>query len=121
MVSVDVKTACHLGICTAVRLTEAVPMVNSSRENTDDQQMFTTSQLQSALRKSGLGKPSKQRFLRSSSRDPVIKVSRKGAGGNATPYGCFIVQQNELEEETVDLLRKGIDTYNIVARLLPKQ
>lgn len=107
VLSVDVKTACHLGLCTAVRLTEAVPMVNSTRESTDDQQMFTTSQLQSALRKSGMGKPSKQRFLRSSSRDNVIKVSRKGAGGNTTPYGCFIVRQNELEEETVDLLRKG--------------
>ena len=28
-----VKTACHLGLCIAVRLTEAVPLVNSREEN----------------------------------------------------------------------------------------
>ena len=110
MVSVDVATACHLGICIAVRLTEAVPFVNSREEN-GQLRMFTNSQLESALRISGLGKRSKQRFLRCSSRDSVIKTSRKGSGGNTSPYSCFVVKQSAILETTINLLRQGKKSF----------
>ena len=29
MISLDVPTACHLGLCAKVRMSEAVPLVNS--------------------------------------------------------------------------------------------
>ena len=83
IISVDVSTACHLGVRVAVRTAEAVPLVNS-RENdrAGEEKVFTSMQVESALRMSQLGKRSKQRFLRINCQDSVIKVSRKGAGGN---------------------------------------
>ena len=110
--SVDVTTACHLGLCIAVRLTEAVPFVNSQEEN-GEPRIFTNSQLESAFRVSGLDKCSKQRFLRCSSRDSVIKSSRRGSGGNTSPYSCFVVKQNAILETTINLLRQGIKHSNI--------
>ena len=86
IVSVDVPTACHLGICIAVRISEAVPLVNSIL-NTDLK--FSISSLQTALKISGLGKRSKQRFLKASSK-------------------CFIIDQSKIPDEVVELLRKGI-------------
>ena len=62
---------------------------------------------ESALRISGVGKRSKQRFLRISCHDSVIKASRRGAGGNTTPYNCFIVKQNQICSATIELLRQG--------------
>ena len=109
IVSVDVTTACHLGVCVAVRVTEAVPLVNNKENNrAGDECMFTNIQVESALQMSGLSKHSKQRFLRITCRDSVIKASRKGAGGNTTPYNCFIVKQCVLFDETTDLLRQGM-------------
>ena len=100
--AVDVATACHLGICVAVRA--AVPLLNSS----EDGAPFSCSQLQSALRISGLGKRSKQRFLKSSCTDNIIiKRSRRRAGGNTVAYHCFIIQQSAIDPETVEELREG--------------
>ena len=100
--AVDVATACHLGICVAVRAAEAVPLLNSS----EDGALFSCSQLELTLRISGLGKRSKQRFLKSSCTDNIIKRSRRGAGGNTVPYHCFIIQQSAIDPETVEL-REG--------------
>ena len=102
----DVTTAYHLGLCIAMRLTEAVPLVNSQEDN-GEPRLFTNAQLQSALRISQLGKPSKQRFLRSASRDSVIKSSKRGAGGNTSPYNCYIVKQCAILETTIRLRRQG--------------
>ena len=111
VVSVDVTTVCHLGICIAVRATEAVPLVNSGdNRKSGEEGIFTNMQVESALRISGLGKHSKhskQRFLRMNCRDSVINASRKGAGGNTTPYSCFIVKQCGLFDGMIDLLRQG--------------
>ena len=108
IISVDVTIACHLGICIAVRATEAVPWVNSGENRKSGEEgIFTNMQVESALRISGLGKRSKQRFLRMNYRDSMIKASRKGAGGNTTPYSCFIVKQCALFDGTIDLLRQG--------------
>ena len=101
--AVDVATACHLGICVAVRAAEAVPLINSS----EDGAPFSCSQLESALRISGFGKRSKQRFLKSSCTDSIIKRSRRGAGDNTVAYHCFIIQQSEIDPETVEELREG--------------
>ena len=80
----DMTTACHLGVCIAVRITEAVFLVNSGENG--EERVFTNMQVESALQMSQLGKRSKQRFLMINCRDSVIKASRKGAGGNTTPY-----------------------------------
>lgn len=56
IVSTDVKTACYLGVCIALRVTEAVPMVNAERQSNGEESMFTIAQLESALRLTGLGK-----------------------------------------------------------------
>ena len=93
IVSADVYTACHLGVCIAVRTTEVILLVNSEENSrAGEERMFTNMQVESALRMSGLGKRSKQRFLRINCRDSVNKPSKKGAGGNTTPYNCFIVK-----------------------------
>ena len=114
MVWVDVTTACHLGLCIAVRLTEAVPLVNS-REEIGEPRIFTNSQLESALWVSGLGKRSKQRFLCCSTRDSIIKSSRRGSGGNTSPCGCFVVKQSAILEMTISLLRQGIKVQHILS------
>ena len=80
IVSTDISTACHLGVCIAVRITEAVPLINTLPDVGGVK--FSIPALETALRLSGLGKQSKQRFLKSSSKDDSIKPSRKGAGGN---------------------------------------
>ena len=103
IIAVDVSTACHLGTCIAVRAAEAVPLLN----NKEDGATFSCSQLESALRTSGLGKRSKQRFLKASCTDDVIKRSRKGAGGNTVAYNCFIVQHYAIDDDTVEELREG--------------
>lgn len=104
--SVDVSTACHLGICIAVRINEAVPLINAMPEVGFGK--FSIPTLETAFRLSGLGKRSKQRFLKATSKDDTIKHSRKGAGGNTVPYKCFILKQSSFSAESIELLRKGI-------------
>lgn len=104
-------TACHLGICIAVRTTEAVPLVNESQDN---ESKFSMSSLEKALKLSEFGKKSKQRFLKASSQDVTIVNSRKGTGGNTVPYKCCIVQQSKIQREVVELLRKGILYRSII-------
>ena len=108
IVATDVPTACHLGVCTAIRVSEAIPLLNALPEVGHGFVKFSNLALETALRMSGLGKRSKQRFLKSSSKDDYIRRARKGAGGNTVPYKCFIIKQSEIPEETVELLRKGI-------------
>ena len=55
---------------------------------------------------SGFGKRSKQRFLKASSQDVTIN-SRKGAGGNTMPYKCYIIKQNKIQGEVLEVLRRG--------------
>jgi hypothetical protein len=86
-----------------VRAAEAVPLLNSS----EDGAPFSCSQLESAVRISGLGKRSKQRFLKSACTDSVVKRSRRGAGGNTVVYQCFIIQQSAIDPETVEELQEG--------------
>ena len=104
ILSVDVATACHFGICIAIRTSEAVPLVNESLEN---EKKFNVSSLETALKLSGLGKRSKQRFLRSLSKDSSIVNARKGSGGNTVPYKCYIIKQSAMQGEVLELLRKG--------------
>ena len=100
----DVPTACHLGICIAVRTTEAIPLVN---EQLNPEDKFNSSSLETALKLSGLGKRSKQRFLRSTSKDTSVIHARKGSGGNTVPYKCFIIKQDEIQVDILQLLREG--------------
>ena len=109
IVSTDISTACHLGVCIAVRITEAVPLINTLPDVGGVK--FSIPALETALRLSGLGKQSKQRFLKSSSKDDSIKPSRKGAGGNTVPYKCFLVKQSAISAATLDLLHKGISFH----------
>ena len=80
-------------------------MLNSTPQA--DGSIFSSSQLETALRISGVGKKSKQRFLKASCTDNFIRRSRKGAGGNTLVYSCFIVEQSAVAEETIQELRKG--------------
>ena len=50
----DVTTACHLGVCIAVRIAEAVPLVNGGENGKE--RVFTNMQVESALWISRLGK-----------------------------------------------------------------
>ena len=86
-----------------MRAAEAVSLLNSS----EDGALFSCSQLESALHISGLGKCSKQHFLKSSCTDSIIKRSRRGTGGNTVAYHCFITQQSAIDPETVEELREG--------------
>ena len=104
----NVKTACHLGTCIAVRSTEAIPLVNSKTVPEDgEQNMFTIAKLENAILISGLGKRSKQRFLKNGCTDSVIKHSKKGEGGNTIPYRCFVVKQSEILESSCGLIARG--------------
>ena len=100
IIEVDVSTACHLGTCIAVRAAEVVPLLKSK----EDGATFSCSQLESVLLTSGLGERSKQRFLKASCTDDVIKRSRKG---NTVAYNCFIVQRDAIDDDTIEELREG--------------
>jgi hypothetical protein len=95
-------------------VTEAVPLINAMPEVGFSK--FSIHALETAFRLSGLGKRSKQRFLKASSKDDSIKHSRKGTGGNTVPYKCFILKQSAFPEETIELLRNSeVSThYNIL-------
>ena len=102
-------TGCHLGTCVAIRLSEAVPLVNSSSQHGDepDSTKFAIKQVDCALRTSGLGKRSKQRFLNVHSKDSQLKKSRRGTGGNTVPYSCIIIRQSALDSSTVECFQRG--------------
>ncbi len=104
MLSLDVTTACHLGKCIAIRTSEAVPLVN---ESLNDENKFSGTSIERALRISNLGKRSKQRFLKANAKENVILQSKRGAGGNTTPYKCIIIKQSEISQEVMELLRIG--------------
>ena len=99
--------ACHLGVCIAVRLTQAVPLINIILFPEIGSLKFSIPTLETALKMSGLGKRSKQRFLKSSSKDDFITPSKKGAGGNSVPYKCYIIKQSCFADEIVEQLRQG--------------
>ena len=105
--AIDVTTACHLGTCIAIRASEAVPLVNGFRPQ-DDTDNFSCSQIETALRVTGLGKRSKQRFLKITCKDNVILRSRKGAGGNTVAYNCLIIKQSVVTDDVIKGLREGI-------------
>ena len=105
VLALDVSTACHLGVCIAVRAAEVVPMLNSTQQ--EDSTLFSTSQLDTALRVTGLGKKSKQRFLKASCVDNIVRRARKGAGGNTVTYTCIIVKQTAVAEDVIKTFREG--------------
>ena len=94
-----------MGKCIAVRISEAVSLVNASL---DSETKFNSSCLEKAIKMSGYGKRSKQRFLKASSEDISFIKSRKGTGGNTVPYKCYIIQQSRIPDEILELLRKGM-------------
>ncbi len=94
--SLDVTTACHLGKCIAIRTSEAVPLVN---ESLNDGNKFSGTSIERALRISNLGK--------ANAKENVILQSKRGAGGNTTPYRCIIIKQSEISQEVMELLRIG--------------
>ena len=82
-------------------------MLNSTPQ-VDGVVVFNSGQLETALRISGWGKKSKQRFLKASCTDTTIRRSRKGTGGNTAVCHCIIVKQAAVAEEMVEELRKGV-------------
>ena len=91
-------------------------MLNSTLQS--DGVTFSSSTLETALRISGLGKRSKQRFLKKTCTDSVIKRSRKGAGGNTVVYSCFIIKQDAVAEQTLKKLREGIIKNVVIRKIL---
>ena len=83
-----------------MRIHEALGVLKDASE-------FTGMELESALTRSGLGKRSKQRFLKSSSTDDTIQKRTRGAGGNTNTFKCFIIQQSAVPTEIMELLSKG--------------
>lgn len=81
-------------------------MLNSAPQA--DGVVFSSAQLETAVRISGWGKKSKQRFLKASCTDTTIRRSRKGAGGNTVVCHCIIVKQAAVAAETTEELRKGV-------------
>ena len=86
-------------------MTEAVPFINAMPEVGFSK--FSIHALETAFRLSGLGKRSKQRFLKASSKDDS-SIHEKVVGGNTVPYKCFILKQGAFPDETIELLRKGV-------------
>ena len=104
-------------------MNEIVPMIN---ESSDD--LVSLSSLEMAFKHSGLGKKSKQRFLKSTSKDDTIKKGTKGAGGNTTTFNCHIIRQSIIPDDTFELLRKGqysmqalLLTFSLLTQDLPKK
>ena len=97
IVSLNVSTACHYNICVAVRISEALQVINDSS--------FSALSLESALKHSGIGKRSKQRFLKTNLRDDTIRKRSRGAGGNTNTFKC---KQSAVPDETIELLAKGM-------------
>ena len=79
-------------------------MLNSTPQA--DGVVFNGADFGTALRVSGWGKKSKQRFLKASCTDTTIGRSRKGNGGNTVVCHCIIVKQAAVAEETIEELRK---------------
>ena len=77
----------------------------------EDSTLFSTSQLDTALRVTGLGKKSKQRFLKASCMDNFIRRARKGAGGNTVVYTCVIVKQTAVAEGLIKRFREGAPNF----------
>ena len=90
-------------------------MLNSSPQT--DGVVFNSAQIDTALRMSGWGKKSKQRFLKASCTDTTIRRSRKGTGGNTVVCHCIIVKQAEVAEETIEELRKGAHAFKLHAAI----
>jgi len=99
-VSLNVSTACHFNTCIAVRVNEAFEVLSGSGISVN------VTSLEAALKFSGLGKRSKQRFLKSSSRDDAIKKRTRGAGGNTNTFICHIIKQSAIPDD-IELLAKG--------------
>ena len=76
--------------------------------------VFNSAELEIALRVSGWGKKSKQRFLKASCTDTTIRRSRNGTGGNTVVYHYIIVKQAAVAEETIEELRKGVHLINLI-------
>ena len=92
-------------MCIALRVVESVPLVNG---NITDGSPFSTKEIGCAIKMSGLGKRSKQRFLKPDSTDAFIKHSKKGHGGNTVAYSCFILKQSSVPSDILELFRRGI-------------
>lgn len=79
---------------------------------------FSALSLESALKHSGIGKRSKQRFLKTSLKDDTIKKSSRGAGGNTNTFKCYIIKQSEVPDETIQLLAKGVMCMRFIIKTI---
>ena len=87
-VSVDVPTHSHLDVCLALRLSEAVALLNTDpiqSEDASERVKYSGRDIEHAILLHRMGKKCKQRFLKGDRKDPYISKSRREYGGNAVP------------------------------------
>ncbi len=106
-VSVDVSTHSHLDVCLALRISEAVALLNSQPENDSERVMYSASDIERALLLHRMGKKCKQRFLRGNCKEAYISKSRRGYGGNAVSLKCMAIAQERIPSHVVQQFRDG--------------
>lgn len=106
-VAVDVKTHTRLGMCIAVRIKDVIQLLCEDGMNC----LLTKSTIEAEMLSISYCSKSQQKFMDPKSTDTTIKPSVRGLGGNQTMQRCIIIQQSMLDEEQVDLIRRGACGY----------
>lgn len=104
--AIDVATRGSLGRCLAIRVGDVLGVLKSkgvdiSLSRVDIEGDFL----------SGPARRSQQKFLHTSSTDTRVRHPCKGIGGNTQMQRCIIVQQEYIEEDILENLRKGTCRY----------
>lgn len=107
-VAVDVKTHTRLGMCIAVRIKDVIQLLCEDGMNRSS---LTKSTIEAEMLSTSYCSKSQQKFMDPKSTDTTIKPSVRGLGGNQTTQRCIIIQQSMLDEEQVDLIRRGACGY----------
>ena len=100
VVAVDVPIHSHLGVCLAVRVPEAVALLNSHTipsEGSDcERAKYSSYEIEHTILLHRMGKKCKQRFLKADRKDSYISKSRRGYGGKVVSLMCMSHTANGL-------------------------
>ena len=111
IVAVDVPTHSHLGVCLAVRVSEAVALLNSHNipsEGSDCERVkYSSYEIEHTILVNRMGKKCKQRFLKADRKDSYISKSRRGYGGNVAALMCMTIAQERIPSEVIQQFRDG--------------
>lgn len=103
MMAVDVTTRGSLGKCLAIRVGDVLGVLKSKGVDIT----LSRADIEGDFL-SGPARRSQQKFLHTSSTDTALRHPCRGIGGNLQIQRCIIVQQEYIEEDILENLRKGI-------------